>query len=752
MSKLSHTALAAVLSLSSLAVAQETPGSAVDDEGDDVAVASDEVSGGSSVTVGSGVEMPIEEEPLAITVVEELDILSSAGETIGDRLDASAGIHLQSTNRGAGAPIVRGQIGPGVLILMDGVRFNNPTFRTGPNQYLNLFDPFALGQIELLRGSHAVVHGSDAVGGAINLVPRPLAYGRGLEGGLTFTGGSADNSVTVAPRMASSSANTSVIAGLSYGDYGQLRAGGGAVVPGSDYTKLGGYLRYGHLFGDDELTLSYYGAAVDGAGRVDRLDSGNFRRYDNDNHMIIGRFDHRGAGIWREVQTTLSLNLLGEQVARNDCQTAAIPGLLDANGDPVTRGVSVDPQGCVDGVADALTGRRYNVDDSLTVGAATVVTSELTGTPGVEVVWGADAYETVVSSSADRVRYPSIIREERAGNFIDGSRAMQLGLHASGRYETDLSETARLIPEVGMRLSHFSAFAPDVSGLGDVSYDFTGLVGSAQVALLLRETTTLYAAFNQGFRAPNLQETTVLGDTGSTFEIPNQDLGPERSNGAEVGARLRTPLVDLDASAFVLRVGDYIQRRDALYEGEPEVDGTPVRERYNADNADYVGGELAFDTLSLAGFSVNGDVSWIQGDVTTGEETEPARRVPPLRYSSFLRYERSSPFSGEASSSRVFTAIGVRGAGAQTRLNSGDERDLRICESEVAGITQGQMGRTCVGGAAWTTLDYHVGLQAGEFATLKLELRNLLDTNYRYYGSGFDAAGFSAHFMADLRF
>src|SRR3972149_7279138 len=85
------------------------------------------------------------------------------------------GVQLQQTSGHQGAVLVRGLTGQQVLHLIDGVRYNNSTFRPGPNQYLATVDTSFIEQMEVSRGPNSTQYGSDSLGGPPNLLPaRPL--------------------------------------------------------------------------------------------------------------------------------------------------------------------------------------------------------------------------------------------------------------------------------------------------------------------------------------------------------------------------------------------------------------------------------------------------------------------------------------------------------------------------------------------------------------------------------------------------
>jgi hemoglobin/transferrin/lactoferrin receptor protein len=126
--------------------------------------------------VVSASRQPVANQRLAIPVyaakVKNTQLMNAP-----ELLSSVPGVFLQRTNQGGGSAFVRGLTGNQTLLILDGIRFNNSTFRYGPNQYLNTIDPFSLDQIEVVRGSGSVQYGSDALTGAVHLISKKPSFG-----------------------------------------------------------------------------------------------------------------------------------------------------------------------------------------------------------------------------------------------------------------------------------------------------------------------------------------------------------------------------------------------------------------------------------------------------------------------------------------------------------------------------------------------------------------------------------------------
>ena len=113
-------------------------------------------------------ETALAEVPYAGRVVDREDMQQTAPRTTPDALRGLPSTMVQKTGYGQGSPYLRGFTGFRTLMMVDGIRLNNSTFRDGPNQYWNTVDPWSVARYETVMGPASVLYGSDAVGGAVN--------------------------------------------------------------------------------------------------------------------------------------------------------------------------------------------------------------------------------------------------------------------------------------------------------------------------------------------------------------------------------------------------------------------------------------------------------------------------------------------------------------------------------------------------------------------------------------------------------
>lgn len=153
---------------------------------------------GEIVVVAAGVAQPAQESGRAVTVLDRADLERMQAVTISDVLATVPGISV-SRNGGAGGFTgvrVRGAEGEQTLVLVDGVRVNDPSSPGGGYDFGNLLAG-SVDRVEVLRGPNSTIWGSQAIGGVVNVVTADGRDGFGAranaEGGSfnTFSGNAA---------------------------------------------------------------------------------------------------------------------------------------------------------------------------------------------------------------------------------------------------------------------------------------------------------------------------------------------------------------------------------------------------------------------------------------------------------------------------------------------------------------------------------------------------------------------------------
>ena len=171
----SHLALAAVLSaafISAPALAQSTDGTAKPDAKieDDVHNRQADAQGNIIVSASGLKELDL----LAGTSVLEISDIQRQSVTgqIGELLTKLPGVSATSFAPGSSRPVLRGQQGERVRVLIDGV--GTADVSNTSVDHATTIDPITVERIEVLRGPAVLLYGSQAIGGAVNVIDKRI--------------------------------------------------------------------------------------------------------------------------------------------------------------------------------------------------------------------------------------------------------------------------------------------------------------------------------------------------------------------------------------------------------------------------------------------------------------------------------------------------------------------------------------------------------------------------------------------------
>lgn len=661
-----------------------------------------------SIVTASRIEKKLEDIPRAANLISELQLRERQPKTSAEALREEPGIFVQKTTHGGGSAIIRGLSSNRILILVDGIRLNNSTYRLGNHQYLTTVDYQMLNQIEVVRGPASVLYGSDALGGAINLITREATFQQNADWHLStrLSGrmATADEERSGNWQISGENNRLAISLGSSLKSFGDLRRGAN-----SDHSQLenstngrvqsptgfnawdvDGKLAW-RISSGQQLRLALQHAEQKDVPRYDKYESGsNVLWLYSPQKRSLGYLQYKleGEGAVRSSQWTLSMNRQQEGRVTQKRSDSNIENELD---DVWTLGLS--GQGVSQWRANVLT---YGVD----------IYRDRVSSEASETLVDASGNQGITENLA-RGRYPDQASYLTAGVFVQDEIYLSRRLHLflGGRYTR--SQTAFDLRDVGD------------GELGEIDLTFQALTGSAGLLYQAGRGISLAANVGQAFRAPNLSDLAKLGESkGSTFEVPNAGLEAEKLLSADLGLRYTAPKLRASVVGYYARIYDLIASVDAEYRGSGQFindgDTLKVKTKANTGEGFIRGVEASADWQPLSGLELYGNLTIPYGQNSTADE--PIGKMPPAFGLAGLRWFHGPLTIGAYS----------RLAARQDRLSADDLDDDRIP----------------VGGTpSWYTVNLRSIYHWRQMLTLQLSLENIFDVNYRENGSGINGPG-----------
>jgi vitamin B12 transporter len=188
------------------------------------------------VVTASGVEQDADTTGQAVTVIDRETIEQRQTVVVSDLLSTTPGITV-TRNGGIGTVTsvrIRGAESDQTLVLIDGVRVNDPSAPGGGFDFANLLSS-NVERIEVLRGPNSVPWGSQAIGGVVNIMTQRPAEGLQARGNVEY----GDMDTLFASGGVSGSSG--IVSGALSGGY--LRTDG--ISAFADGAERDGYRQYG---------------------------------------------------------------------------------------------------------------------------------------------------------------------------------------------------------------------------------------------------------------------------------------------------------------------------------------------------------------------------------------------------------------------------------------------------------------------------------------------------------------------------
>ena len=620
--------------------------------------------------------------PFSINRVAANEIQATADRTAPESLIGATGVFVQKTNHGGGSPFIRALTGNQNLLLLDGIRINNSTYRYGPNQYFNTIDVFSIGSIEVVRGSGSVQYGSDAMGGVIQVFSKSANFqNKNTWSGLGMLKMISSNmEYTARAELDYGSKNMAIHLGASTRDFGDLVGGDttGIQSPSGYKEQAYDFQAKWKLKNETIITIASQQLVQKDVPLYHRVKLENFAYYNfapQKRGLHYAKFEIPSkSGFISKASFSASLQ-----------QTKEIRSYLK------------------NGAANKF----EETDQVKTLGLTAQIDSKMSN--DWTAISGIEWYHDQINSNKQQISVTTGTVLTQRGLYPDNASSANFSVYSLHQFNLHKFQI-----NAGLRFNSFAIKIKDTAAganqLGEVTVKPSSLVSNISLLYHLGTNQSIYGSFSTGYRAPNIDDMGTLGLVDFRYEIPAYGLKPEKSYNTELGYRIQTKRFQSSFALFYMQLKDLVTR--VQVPGQ-QIGGYNVYIKENSQESFIRGVEMEISYQLSKTWLLKAGVSQAYGQNTS--RNEPMRRVPPLNGQIQFKYQYKT---WTASIENLF-------ASQQSRLAQGDKDDNRI-----------PLGGT----PGWNLFNLYGGYGVGKIQIYAAVI-NLLNVDYRMHGSGINGAG-----------
>lgn len=657
-------------------------------------------------------------------------------QTSADALANSGTLAVQKSQQGGGSPIIRGFESSRILLLVDGIRMNNLIYRAGHLQNIITVDKNMLENIDVLFGPSSSVYGSDAMGGAIFLQTKNA---RLLEenGNKKFSGNVLSSYSTVNEGKSShfdfnyAGNRWASLTSFSYNEFGDLRMGKNkngnnaffgerpfyvetkngidtqVANPNKYIQKFSGYTQYDLMqkvvFKPNESTkhqLNIQYSTTTDIPRYDRLTdtnaSGNLRSVVW-NYGPQDRFLSAYKLVKKDIfgSTTLNLNASYQRVEESR----------------ITRSFGSANQ----------TSRIEKVN-------VYALTSDFKTKIGKgDLVYGADFYYDNLQSKGIRKNILTGAESVTDSRYPDGKNNT-LRAEAFAYFNNDITDLTTFNTSFRGGYTQLNSeantnfFKLPYTTVKQENFTYSGAVGIVHNP---SKNVKLVFNFASAFRVPNIDDLAkIFESVPGRVIVPNQNIKPEQSITADMGITFwEGKRFQLENTFFYTRLYDAIVtspftlngQNSLVYEGQL----SQIYANQNQGNGEIVGLSTSLKWYLFPKLLLYGNFNYTNGRVENNSARFPLDHIAPTYGKVGLSYE--------ADKWMVDAYVLYNGKKRLKDYSPSGEDNLQYAPAN--------------GMPSWETYNLKGAYKLLDNLTVFAGVENLLDTQYRTFASGINAAG-----------
>jgi iron complex outermembrane receptor protein len=542
------------------------------------------------------------------TAVEGLELQRSQATQIGEVLLNQPGVSMSGFAPGASRPVLRGFSGNRVKLLIDGIGSIDAS--NVSDDHAVAVDPFNAERIDVLRGPAVLLYGSQAIGGAVNVIDKRIPL-RLPEEPVHFDALVSGNTVADM-RQGAASVDAPLGGGFAAHVDGSYSRTNDISVPGFTVAEP---LR-AQLLGQANAVATSdpaFAAVLRGqANQRDVLPGSGSRTYsanggvaffsgDSNLGASLGYYDtYYGVPVRPGTEET-EPGHIGLKQWRGDLR--AVLALGDGLFDRIESHAAYSHYAHTEFESDGAPGTTFNVE-GMEARAELVQAerSDWSGSMGVQYT-----SRHLDTEGAERILPRNLSESQAVFALQQIPLADNLRVQLAGRYE------------------HATVSAPDEG----FDRGFSTVSGALGLTYSLTPGFDIGINANRVARAPSPEELLIDGyhDATQTYERGDPTLGTERAVGGELFARGHVGAADMTLTGFYNHFTGYI------YEANTGaiIDGAPVFQT-SQGNANYYGaeGELDLPLVRSDAFSVKSELraSYVRAKLEGAAGNVP--RIPPL--------------------------------------------------------------------------------------------------------------------------
>jgi hemoglobin/transferrin/lactoferrin receptor protein len=692
-------------------------------------------------------------------IAQKIDLINTKtiarynAQNTGDLLINSGNVFVQKSQQGGSSPVIRGFEASRVLLVVDGIRLNNAIYRAGHLQNVITMDQNMAERVEILYGPSSTLYGSDALGGVVHVRtkgPKLSGDDKVLATGSSFTRfSSANDEKTGHVDLSLGGRKLAWLQSYTFSDFGDMKMGENYPDKYPTFGRRDSLIAF---FGFKDSVISNTNPNVQkwsGYKQWDIMQKLLFQQSEKVSHLLnfqlsnstdVPRYDRlqdkRNFG--GSIGTTLRYAewFYGPQKRWLGAYELNIadPGFFKEMKAIISfQDVRESRQQREYRRYDRFDSRREHVK----VWGFVVDGRKLFGNN--ELTIGVDGQLNDITSRASRTNLTTGAVSKLDTRYPDGENQVNyFGLYGYhmlkfGNGKWVLNDGIRL-QTVNLRSEVIdnSFFNLPVTKYKQENFAVTGNIG---LVYLPDEDTRAALGLSSGFRSPNIDDLVKIFDfsVAKRVYVPNADIDPEYTYNADLTLSHR-----FARKLKVEVTGFYTMFRNAIVSAPFKLNGqdsilyngvmSAVYANQNRNKASLYGfsGSLKLDITT--NLSLSSNATYTHGEIQKFDGNDlPQDHIPPFFGKTSIQYQQER-----------FT----------TELYAHYNGWKKIKDYNPDG-EDNQQYATPDGMPSWMTLNWRGSVSFCKNLLLQLGVENILDRNYRYFGSGFSAPG--RNFIVALR-